>query len=211
MISHDEYLILKQVLKKSILRMSFSIDELHSFKSVNEAYNKLLDGKFIYEKEGNTLLTEKGRNEIKVVLTGGVFDILHVGHVQTLNSAKNLGGERSFLIVILANDSTVMKNKKRKPINSAANRAAILSSMKAVDLAMIGYQSSDPLAIIKETKPDIVALGNDQTHNREKLQELVHKNEMSEIEIVRLSVYLPGKSTRETIQFIQSQGKQNKD
>jgi cytidyltransferase-like protein len=191
--------------------MPFSIDDLHSFSSTKEAYDKLLLEKFIYETEENTLLTEKGRSELKVVLTGGVFDILHVGHVETLNSAKNLGEERSFLIVIVANDSTVMKNKNRNPINSAANRAAILSSMKAVDLVIIGYQSSDPLAIIKETKPDIVALGNDQTHNREKFLEMFQKNGMEEIEVVRLSVYLPGKSTRETIQFIQSQGKQIKD
>ena len=211
MISYDEYLVLKKILKKAILKMPFSIDDLHSFSSANEAYDKLLLEKFIYETEENTLLTEKGRSELKVVLTGGVFDILHVGHVETLNSAKDLGEERSFLIVIVANDSTVMKNKNRSPINSAANRAAILSSMKAVDLVIIGYQSSDPLAIIKETKPDIVALGNDQTHNREKFLEMFQTNGMEEIEVVRLSVYLPGKSTRETIQFIQSQGKQIKD
>ncbi|MHA1911397.1 MAG: adenylyltransferase/cytidyltransferase family protein [Candidatus Kariarchaeaceae archaeon] len=211
MISYDEYLILKQVLRKSILRMPFNKNDLHSFKSVNEAYDKLLREEFIYKIEGNTLLTEKGRNEVKVVLTGGVFDILHVGHVETLNSAQSLGGERSFLIVVLANDSTVMKSKNRNPINSATNRAAILSSLKAVDLAMIGYQSNDPLAIIKKTKPNIIALGNDQTHNKEKFLDMLQKNGMLEIEVVRLSVYLPGKSTRETIQFIQSQRKQNKD
>lgn len=82
-----------------------------------------------------------------------------------------------------------------------------MTELKAVDLAIIGYQSSDPLAIVNDANPDIIALGSDQAHNKEKFQEMVHKQGL-EIEVVRLSVYLPGKSTRETIQFIQSQGKQ---
>ena len=63
--------------------------------------------------------TEEGRRKIRV-LVGGVFDILHVGHIHFLSQAKALGDE---LIVIVAHDETVRRQKRREPVNSAEDRA----------------------------------------------------------------------------------------
>ena len=58
-------------------------------------------------------LTETGRNSLRVVLAGGVFDIIHPGHIYTLKDAKALG---DILVVVVATDNTAVKMKKRKPI-----------------------------------------------------------------------------------------------
>ncbi|SVE62492.1 uncharacterized protein METZ01_LOCUS515346, partial [marine metagenome] len=50
----------------------------------------------------------------KIVLAGGVFDIIHPGHIHTLNAAKALGG---ILVVAIATDKTAKKMKKRSPLH----------------------------------------------------------------------------------------------
>ena len=64
---------------------------------------------------GTYTLTEKGRRALKVVLAGGVFDVIHPGHIYTLRSSKALG---DVLIVSVARDKTVLANKGHMPINS---------------------------------------------------------------------------------------------
>ena len=51
----------------------------------------------------------------KIVLAGGVFDIIHPGHIHTLNAAKALGDE---LVVAIATDKTAQKMKKRPPLHN---------------------------------------------------------------------------------------------
>ena len=63
----------------------------------------------------------------KVVLASGVFDLLHLGHVKFLEEAKKAGGKDAELIVIIARDSTVEKNKGRKPIMPENQRRALES------------------------------------------------------------------------------------
>ncbi len=57
-------------------------------------------------------LTELGRTSLIVVLAGGVFDIIHPGHIHTLNSAKSLGDA---LVVVVATDKTAEKMRKELP------------------------------------------------------------------------------------------------
>ena len=56
---------------------------------INSKIDGLIKNRFVNE-DRNTL-TEKGRNSLCVVLAGGVFDIIHPGHIHTLNAAKELG------------------------------------------------------------------------------------------------------------------------
>src|SRR5579872_6908084 len=60
--------------------------------------------------EKNKTLTELGRGSIRIVLAGGVFDIIHPGHIHTLRGAKALG---NVLVVVVATDATAQKMKKR--------------------------------------------------------------------------------------------------
>ena len=66
-----------------------------------------------------------------IVLAGGVFDIIHPGHIHTLNAAKLLG---DVLVVVVATDNTAVKMKKRTPIHSQEQRQELVNSLEVVDL-----------------------------------------------------------------------------
>jgi cytidyltransferase-like protein len=109
------------------------------------------------EKKGEKyFLKEEIRRKIKVVLTGGVFDVLHIGHILTLNEAKTKG---DFLVVAIASDEHIRK-KGREPIHTQEYRRIIIESIKSVDLAVAGF--SDPKEMIEVVKPDIIVYGYDQ-------------------------------------------------
>jgi len=97
---------------------------------------------------------------MKRVLAGGVFNILHPGHIYFLKQARKLGDE---LIVILASDQTA--KKAGKYLFPAKERKKLLEAVRWVDRVVIGYWPPDPERIIKRLKPDIIAVGYDQKIN----------------------------------------------
>ena len=99
----------------------------------------------------------------QVVLASGVFDLLHLGHVKFLEEAKKSGGENAELIVIIARDSTVQKTKSRKPIMPENQRRMLVESLKVVDEAVLGFEYFDIADVIDRIKPDVIALGYDQS------------------------------------------------
>jgi len=105
-------------------------------------------------------LEELQNSSSKIVLAGGVFDIIHPGHINTLNAAKNLG---DVLVVVVATDKTALKMKKRKPLHSAQLRQELVSSLSMVDLCIIGDEDNI-FRTVDLVKPNIIALGYDQTH-----------------------------------------------
>ena len=125
---------------------------------VNSKIDELVKNELI--KEDRSTLTELGRNFLRVVLAGGVFDIIHPGHIYTLNAAKALG---DVLIVVVATDNTATKMKKRKPLHSKEQRQELVNSLVMVDLCLIG-QEDDIFKTVKLVKPQIIALGYDQVH-----------------------------------------------
>ena len=96
----------------------------------------------------------------KIVLAGGVFDIIHPGHINTLNDAKKLG---DVLVVVVATDKTAIKMKKRKPLHSAKLRQELVSSLTMVDLCIVGDEQ-DIFKTVDLVKPQIIVLGYDQSH-----------------------------------------------
>ena len=96
----------------------------------------------------------------KIVLAGGVFDIIHPGHIHTLNDAKKLG---DVLVVVIATDKTAIKMKKRKPLHSAKLRQELVSSLTMVDLCIVGDEE-DIFKTVDLVKPQIIVLGYDQSH-----------------------------------------------
>lgn len=109
------------------------------------------------KRNGKYYLKSKFRKKIKVVLTGGVFDILHAGHVFTLNEAKKRG---DILVVAVARDKQVRKRKRRKPVHSQDYRKMMVEFLKPVDIALIGFE--DPEKMLEFVKPDIIVYGYDQ-------------------------------------------------
>ena len=91
--------------------------------------------------------------------------MVHPGHVHFLRKAKELGEE---LVVVVATDRTVLKNKK-KLLFPAALRAATVSSLDFVDRAVIG-DDSDMMRVVREERPEVIALGYDQDEESIKRQ-----------------------------------------
>lgn len=127
-------------------------------KSIEERLNNLQKNGLV-EKDKKSL-TELGRTSLKVVLAGGVFDIIHPGHIHTLNSAKLLG---DVLVVVVATDKTAVKMKKRTPLHNQIHRQNLVNSLSMVDLSLIGHED-DIFKTVEIVKPEIIALGYDQIH-----------------------------------------------
>ena len=71
----------------------------------------------------------------------GTFDIIHPAHIIFLEEARKLGGEGGELIVIVALDSSVEKEKGKPPIFSADERRFLVQSLKSVNQSHLGYES----------------------------------------------------------------------
>jgi D-glycero-beta-D-manno-heptose 1-phosphate adenylyltransferase len=96
----------------------------------------------------------------RITLANGVFDLLHVGHVRYLHSAKELGGK---LIVAVNADASVRALKgEGRPVMPAEERAEILASLADVD-AVVVFAEQNVCALIREICPDFHAKGTDYT------------------------------------------------
>ncbi|MGI0058683.1 MAG: adenylyltransferase/cytidyltransferase family protein, partial [Nitrosotalea sp.] len=123
---------------------------------IQEKIEHLVKNGFI--EDNKKTLTELGRNSIRVVLAGGVFDIIHPGHIHTLKAAKALG---NVLVVVIATDNTAQKMKKRLPLHNMELRKDLVRSLSMVDYAIVGYEG-DIFKSVEIIKPNIIALGYDQ-------------------------------------------------
>jgi len=124
---------------------------------------------------------------MKKVATFGVFDIIHAGHIKFLENCKKID-KNSRLIVVISRDSTVLREKGKKPIMSEQERKKIVESLKVVDEAILGHEGSDKFRIVKEIKPDIIVLGHDQPWDDKELKKELKKRDLN-VEIIRLKKY----------------------
>ena len=108
----------------------------------------------------------------KTVLATGAFDLLHYGHLKFLQESKKAGGKGSKLVVVVARDKTVKERKGSKPILPEKQRRALVEAMKPVDKAILGHRDFSIEDIIREVKPDIIAVGYDQ----EDMQRMVERS-----------------------------------
>ncbi len=131
-------------------------------------------------------LTEFGRTALHVVLAGGVFDIIHPGHIHTLNAAKALG---DVLVVVVATGNTAVKMKKRIPLHAEEQRQELISSLSMVDLCLVGHEG-DIFKTVEKVRPDIIALGYDQAH-QEKFIVDGCKNLNLDVRVARLQSPIP--------------------
>src|SRR6202035_2286777 len=109
------------------------IDEARLFAELSELEKRNL----VKLSESSPFLTLQGRKEIVAVMTGGAFDILHPGHIETLEQARALGDA---LIVSVARDSTYERNKNRKPHHQELQRRKLVAAVRAVDASVLGSE-----------------------------------------------------------------------
>ena len=122
----------------------------------------------------------------KTVLAGGVFDIIHPGHIHTLNAAKALG---DVLIVAIATDKTAQKMKKRQPLHNQELRRELVSCLSMVDRTVVGHED-DIFETVRVIKPDIIVLGYDQVHQEQFISDGCKRINL-DVEIVRLQSPVP--------------------
>jgi len=118
-------------------------------------------------KARNKVLTRAGavravraaqRRGERVVFTNGCFDLLHVGHVRSLEQARAQGDR---LVVALNTDASVRRNKGLgRPIVPARQRAEVLAALACVDFVLL-FAEATPLATIVALRPDVLAKGGD--------------------------------------------------
>ncbi len=114
------------------------------FNSADPAYNQMLN---IWRFQGR-----------KIVFTNGCFDILHLGHVDYLSKARDLG---NILIVGLNTDLSVSKIKgDTRPIQDEMSRAMVLASLSFVDFVVF-FGDDTPYNLIQLTQPDVLVKGAD--------------------------------------------------
>ena len=126
------------------------------------------------------------RGSLRVVLAGGVFDIIHPGHIHTLKAAKALG---DILVVAIATDKTAQKMKKRIPLHNQELRRELVDCLSMVDVAIVGHEN-DIFETVKLVKPEIIALGYDQIHQEKFMSDGCKRINLN-TKIVRLQSPVP--------------------
>jgi D-beta-D-heptose 7-phosphate kinase/D-beta-D-heptose 1-phosphate adenosyltransferase len=97
-----------------------------------------------------------------IVFTNGCFDILHYGHAQYLQKAKDKG---DILVVAVNSDSSIRKIKgKNRPIVDEKNRLGLLSALSSIDYLVL-FSQDTPFEVIKKVKPDVLVKGADWQKN----------------------------------------------
>ena len=140
-------------------------------------------------------LTARWRSEPapkRIVFTNGCFDILHVGHLRTLLTARKEGDA---LIVGINSDASVRRLKgETRPITPQHERAALLAAMQCVDAVVI-FEEDTPMHVIETLQPDVHVKGGDY-----------REDDLPEAQTVRsyggkivLAKILPGHSTTEIV------------
>ena len=154
-------------------------------KSTSDEHIKTFDEIASLSKE----LRARGK---KIIFTNGCFDILHIGHVRYLETAKSYG---DILILGLNSDRSVTSIKgKGRPINIQLDRAYILAALEAVDYVVV-FDEDTPYDLIKAVKPDVLVKGSDYEGKK-----VVGQDIADELKLVQ---FVDGKSTTKTIKNIQ--------
>lgn len=134
----------------------------------------------------------------KVVMAGGCFDIVHLGHVKFLEESKKYG---DILIVLLESDEMIKSNKgDNRPINNQKNRALFLTKLKAVDavLCLPKMNDEDYKEVVLKLKPKIIAV----TEKDVNLDQKTRQAEIAGAEVVEVTKLVPHQSTSRVIEII---------
>ncbi len=122
-------------------------------KNLDFTEKKILDQKTL-----SSLLAVWSFQQKKVVFTNGCFDIIHLGHIDYLSKAKDLG---EVLIIGLNTDLSVQRLKgESRPVVNEHARAMLLASLHFVD-AVVLFDEDTPYELIKTVQPNILVKGSD--------------------------------------------------
>jgi|SRR3989344_599572 len=145
-------------------------------------------------------LSEKLRQQGRqIVLVGGCFDILHLGHINFLENSKNLGDT---LFVLLESDEAVKKLKgKNRPINNQRQRAQVLSALSVVDcvvLLPLMKTDRDYDKLIAQIKPAFIGT----TENDPNIEHKIRQAKMLNAKMKIVTKRIKSKSTTKLARLI---------
>ena len=114
--------------------------------------------KIVDQKRASAVVEAARRRGEKIVFTNGCFDVVHGGHVRSLEEARALG---DLLIVAVNGDKSVARLKGRgRPALPARTRMEVLAAFACVDW-VVPFDSDTPLRLIQSLRPDVLAKGGD--------------------------------------------------
>ncbi len=146
--------------------------------------NKIIQDKLLDEK-----LAIWKNNKKQIVFTNGVFDLLHLGHVDYLSKAKDCG---DVLVVGVNSDFSAKRLGKgsNRPITDQKSRSTIIAAMQFVD-AVVLFDGDTPIELIKRIQPDVLVKGSDY-----KPEDIVgYDVVMAKGGVIKTIDFLPGYST----------------
>jgi D-glycero-beta-D-manno-heptose 1-phosphate adenylyltransferase len=115
-------------------------------------------GRIVSQEELTALLSQAKRGSRRVVFTNGCFDLLHPGHIRTLEEARSLG---DVLVVGLNRDASVRQAKgDSRPMIAEQERAELLAALEAVDFVVL-FGEPTPRELIAQLLPDVLVEGAD--------------------------------------------------
>ncbi len=119
------------------------------------------------------ILQDRQRKGERVVFTNGCFDLLHIGHIRYLQSARALG---DLLVVAVNSDESVRSLAKglRRPLTPMDQRIEVLAALTCVDY-VVSFDESTPLQIIETLQPDVLVKGGDWPLDQIVGKEIVEK------------------------------------
>jgi rfaE bifunctional protein nucleotidyltransferase chain/domain len=133
----------------------------------------------------------------KLVVTNGCFDILHLGHVTYLETARNFGD--ALLVGVNGDDTTRQLKGAGRPVNSESDRATVLAALESVGGVCIFYDRT-ATKFLAAAQPDIYAKGGDYT------LETLNQDERLAVELaggkIKIIPFVPGKSTTALLEKI---------
>lgn len=110
----------------------------------------------------------------------GTFDVLHPGHIHYLEKSAEKGDE---LVVVIARDARVEDRKDL--FFDEEERKLMVDSLQIVDEAILGSED-DIYSTVREADPDIITLGYDQHHSREKVEKMAEEATGHKVEVLRI-------------------------
>ncbi|MGD0424768.1 MAG: adenylyltransferase/cytidyltransferase family protein [Candidatus Bathyarchaeia archaeon] len=197
---------------KSIIKAAYLMQTRHGPLTEQEILTivsddelrQVIGGGYIirHRNEARYSLSGLGRSKIRVVLAGGVYDVMHLGHLAALTEARSFG---DVLIAVVATDITVEMLKGRKPIFPQEDRRKLVEGLKPVDRAILGYEDVGMgyEEVLMEVMPDIVAFGYDQENLERSVREIIMRRKLR-IQMIKLSKhenerYLSSTSVRQKL------------
>lgn len=133
----------------------------------------------------------------RLVVTNGCFDLLHLGHVTYLESARNQGD--TLLVGVNGDDSVRQLKGPTRPVNNEQDRAAVLAALQCVDAACI-FVEKTATCFLERAQPDVYVKGGDYT------LDTLNQDERRAVEShggrIVIIPFVPGKSTTAILEKI---------